>query len=542
MAKLLFEIVCGEIPASMQKAAAYNLARTVSEALETEGVLDGSLEVTELGNGMAPDYPDNLGIFYSYGPRRLFFLINGINGEFGKRPQLQLSDMSLKDREIRGPRIEAPEAAIVGFMKKNNIEARDSLIQKDGFYYYQKPQSQNIEEIIAEKISNALSSYVWPKSMKWGKHKISWVRPIDSLLCLFEDSSGTHILQCKFAHIVSGNKTYGHRFMTNNRVIEIHSISQYLPSLRASYVEPIAEIRKQKIQDEIAQKLPAQHILIEDEKLLDEVVALVEWPVILLGTIEERFMALPEKVLQTTLRNNQKYFLLRRDGQIAPYFIITANIMAEDHGKTIISGNEKVLRARLSDALFFYEQDIAHTLVKYKEGLKKLVFHNQIGSVYEKIGSTTAMAMLIAQALNYPQPDKVHQAMGLAKADLCSQMVKEFPELQGIMGYYYAKAAGDSEDIALAIMEHYKPNGLSDYVPHAPLSVIVALAEKLDTLNQMFAIGIKPTGSKDPYALRRAAIGVLRIVQDNKLVLDLPALGVREDVCALIEERKKHMA
>ncbi|AIF81984.1 glycyl-tRNA ligase subunit beta [endosymbiont of Acanthamoeba sp. UWC8] len=353
------------------------------------------------------------------------------------------------------------------------------------------------------------------------------------------------VLPAKFGHIIASNKTYGHRFLSGKEItVNSASLIEYSKLLKENFIILDALNRKEIIQQEIQKIISGKNLsIIEDNELLNEVVNLVEYPVVYLGQIDEKFMTLPEEVLITTLRNNQRYLMLRNStsGKLAPYFIIVSNTIGQDQGKEIIHGNQTVLGARLFDALFFYENDKKMKLEKRIEQLKALTFHKEIGSVYDKIESVKAIAEKLSNRLQ-ADTAKVIRAVSLMKADLVTEMVGEFPELQGIMGYYYALNDGEGEDIAITIRDHYKPLGPNDYVPTNKVAAIVALADKLDTLNQMFAINIKPTGSKDPFALRRAANGVVRIIAENNFALDIKTdladLNIREDVINYISERE----
>ena len=375
---------------------------------------------------------------------------------------------------------------------------------------------------------------VWPKSMKWSNYEVTWIRPIHKIVCMFDDQ----IINIKIGHIESSNITAGHKVMSSDPII-LNNISEYESSLRNSYVEINPQTRADIIKKALLEQAQTLNIeLIEDERLLAEVAGLVEWPTVSIGVIDDNFLNLPREVLITTLRNNQKYFMFQhQDGSIAPYFGIVANIMATDHNKKITAGNQKVLRARLSDAEFFFAQDKRQSLESRLGLLKKVAFHNKIGSLYEKILSTQVLAIQIAEKIG-ANTMQVSRAAQLMKADLVTEMVKEFPELQGVMGYYYALHDLEDVEVAEAIRDHYKPKGQSDIVPTQPVSVALALAEKLDTLNQMFAHDIKPTSSKDPFALRRAAIGVILIQKVNSIALNFNELNVRDDVIAFIKDRE----
>lgn len=506
MNKLIFELFSEEMPANIQEDAAEKLLTAVCDKLRLIGTnldLEAKSFVT---------------------PRRIGFYITNIPN--------QLINIT---EEIRGPRKYAPITAINGFMKKYNVQNIDDLYIRDDFYYFSNSQKDlNIKLKLQHIIEEILQEFVWPKSMRWGIHEIRWVRPLHSILCLFNQE----ILPVKFGHLVASNQTYGHMFMSS-QLIYINDPEHYFNSLKLAYIELQPEIRKKIITkgiDEIAKSLSL--LAIEDKSLTKEVAGLTEYPVVLTGRIQEKFMHLPPEVLITTLRHHQKYFMFQsHKGDLAPYFAIVANIKSED-STVIVRGNERVVEARLCDAEFFYKNDKKFKLSDRISELHKLIFHTKIGTVYDKMQSVKYMAIKIANFLGI-DVEKVARGAELAKADLVTDMVKEFPELQGVMGYYYAMADNEDKEVATAIKEHYSPRGLNDMVPIAPISAVLALAEKLDTLNQMFTHNIKPTGSKDPYALRRAAIGIIKIMNSNKFNLDLNQLDIRKDVQKFIHIRRQ---
>ncbi len=508
MSELLLELFSEEMPAKMLSAFTSQLERNI---------------IIRLGQKVESQS------FYT--PRRICIYIKGL-----------VNSVSNSIEEIKGPRLEAPSVALEGFMRKYNISNKSELEIKDGCYFHQLKRIQtDFKLVIKESIEAVLSEAVWPKSMKWGDYDIKWVRPLHSILCLFDNE----IIPVEFGHLVAANKTYGHRFLANKEItINSASLEDYNKLLNENFIILAQSEREKIIKQEIEKAIKDKNLnLIEDTELLKEVVNLVEYPVIYLGQIDAKFMVLPEEVLITTLKNNQRYLMLRDrlSGELAPYFIIVSNTIGQDQGKEIINGNQRVLSARLFDALFFFENDKKTTLEEKVENLKALTFHKEIGSVYDKIQSVKTIAQLLADKLQIDKV-KVLRAIDLMKADLVTEMVGEFPELQGTMGYYYALHDGEHEDIAIAIKEHYKPLGPNDYVPTNNVAAIVALSDKLDTLNRMFAINIRPTGSKDPFALRRAANGVVRIIIDNKFNLDIRndfvKLGVHEDVVNYILERE----
>jgi glycyl-tRNA synthetase beta chain len=503
MAELLLEIFSGEIPARMQEDARYRFENSLVSAVRD--VFSGEISVKSWIT-----------------PRRLGLVIEGFKLELITGPQ-----------ELRGPRIGAPTQALEGFLKKNNLHYEQ--LEKRGDYYFTVIKSTEgdpvatLKHIIVETIKN----FVWPKSMIDGDHSLRWVRPIKSILCLLDGG----VLDFSYHHIKSGNTTYGHRLMAPEAVI-VNSYADYVVKLGKAYVMLEAETRRNSIKKQVSEKLSGKKVmLIEDEELMSEIVGLVEHPRVFIDEIDPNFMSLPREVLIITLKNHQRYLMTEEtNGSLAPYYLIVANIEPEDEGKALINGNQKVLAARLSDAKFFYELDLKAPLESRIEQLKNLTFHADIGSICDKQKNVETLAHKLALMLNL-DAKKMIRAIELSKCDLTSNMVKEFPELQGVMGYHYALACGEHEQVAIAIRDHYKPQGPHDRLPEGSIASAVALADKLDTLNQMFAIGIRPTGSKDPFALRRAAIGVLRIIMDNNFAIDLKDLGIRPDVIEFIQER-----
>lgn len=507
MPELLLEIYSEEIPAGMQQnnvdALAKQLALKLAATLEKGNMVSYEHWVT----------PQRIGLYFDNIP----------------------ASISAKLEEVKGPKVNAPEIALQGFLKKYNL-AKDDLSQKDGYFFANVKQgSDDIYAFLKEAIEDTLKTFTWPKSMRWGSHEISWIRPIHNILCLFDGK----VLPVKFGHLTANDKTYGHRFMAPNE-LAVQNEKDYSAKLKDHKVILDQEERKRIIKSEAAIQLaPLGFLLKEDNALLDEIAGLVEFPVCLIGKIDSQFMSLPEEVLTITLKHHQRYLMVEdKAGKLAPYYVIVANIEATDGGEEIKHGNGKVLRARLEDAKFHYAHDEKQKLDDLVEKLRSLTYHQQIGSVYDKMQSVLKIAEQIAIDAK-ADIEQVKRAVTLCKADLVSNMVKEFPELQGIMGYYYALHAKEEKEVAMAIKEHYKPQGPSDSLPSNIIGAILALADKLDTLNQMFAINIKPTGSKDPFALRRAAIGILRISEHYKLQLNLTALGAKKDVIQFISERQK---
>lgn len=487
MASLLLELFSEEIPARMQLAAEKHLAESLQKKLKEVG-FDG-LELTRYST-----------------PRRLAVRIDGL-------PVAQ-PDVS---KEIKGPKVGAPEQAMQGFLKKCGM-TQDQLEERDGIYFAVLEQKgRSTAEVVREGIEDIIQSFPWPKSMRWSDGETAWVRPLHSILCMLDQD----VIPVQFAGITAGNTTQGHRFMASGE-ITISAPAEYEGALEKAHVIADRQKRKAKILEAantLAKSLGCEPL--KDEGLLEEVTGLVEYPVLLAGTIDDSFMDLPPEVLISEMRAHQKYFALHKaDGSLANQFLITANINTDDEGKAIIHGNERVLRARFADARFFWDLDRKTKLKDMAKGLEKVTYHAKLGSVADKVARVEKLAKELTQYVKADK-EKVQRAAGLCKADLVSGMVGEFPELQGVMGRYYAQVQGEPQEIADAIAEHYKPQGPTDSVPTAPVSVCVALADKLDTLVSMFAIGEKPTGSKDPFALRRAALGVIKITLENNIRIPL---------------------
>ena len=494
MPELLLELFSEEIPARMQIRAADDLKRLVAEKLAAAGLAFARAEsfVT---------------------PRRLALVVEGL-------PDRQ-PDAS---EERRGPRLGAPDQAIAGFLKANNLATLDQCEKRDTgkgeFWFYTAHRAgRPTRDVLATVLSEAAAALPWPKSMRWGAGQMRWVRTLERVVCVFDGE----VVGLTFANaVVTGNATTGHRFHAP-AAFTVANFAEYRDKLRAAHVILDHAERRKIIRDQ-ADALAAREglTLKDDPGLLAEVAGLVEWPVPLIGAIDQAFMAVPPEVLTTAMRAHQRYFaLLNADGGLAPRFIVVANIAAKDGGKAIVAGNERVLRARLADAKFFWDQDRKHSLESRVPALRDIVFHAKLGTLADKVARIQALAGELAPYIPGAQLDEVRSAATLSKADLTTGMVGEFPELQGIMGRYYAIDEGESASVAGAIAEHYAPQGPSDRCPTAPASVAVALADKIDTLVGFFAIGEKPTGSRDPFALRRAALGVIRLIVENKLRLPL---------------------
>jgi glycyl-tRNA synthetase beta chain len=491
MPELLLELFSEEIPARMQSRAAEDLVRLLKAPL-------------------APVLQDEPRAFH--GPRRIALVAT-------------LRDsVTTEGKEERGPRIGAPDAALDGFVRKHGV-TRDALAQEGGFWVLRKPgETLTAAALVARAVPSVLRSFPWPKSMRWGSSGFIWVRPLQRILCLLDGAVVPFELRQgdDAAHgLASSDLTEGHRVMSPG-AFAVRSFAEYEAGLRARHVVPDAAERMRLIEEGIASLAVAEGLqVVPDRGLVEEVAGLVEWPVPLLGRIDDEFMDLPPELMRTTMRVNQRYFALRKaDGSAAPRFALVANIAATDGGAAIVAGNERVLRARLSDARFFWDQDRKQKLEDFLPKLEDVVFHAKLGTQSQRVSRLERLAHWLAQKIGADSA-LAARAARLAKADLASGLVGEFPELQGIIGRYYA--LNDSEDprVAEAIAAHYRPLGPGDAVPEEKVAIAVALADKLDQLVGFFAVDERPTGSGDPYALRRAALGVIRIIRENALRLPL---------------------
>jgi glycyl-tRNA synthetase beta chain len=500
MPDLLFELFSEEIPARMQAKAADDLRRLVTDRLVAEGL------VYEGAKAFAT-------------PRRLALTLHGL-------PARQ-SDLK---EERRGPRVGGPDAAIAGFLKTTGLASiEEAKIQRDpkkGDFYValiEKPGRATIE-VLAEILPVIIRTFPWPKSMRWGarsakSNSLSWVRPLHAITATFGlETEEPDVVNFSVDGIEAGQTTFGHRFMAP-AAIRVRRFEDYEAKLLDAKVVLDPERRKDTILTDAKQLAFAQGFeLVEDQALLDEVAGLVEWPVVMMGSFEKEYLSIPGEVIRATIRNNQKCFVVNdpKTGKLTNRFVLTANIEASDGGKTIVAGNERVIRPRLSDAKFFYETDLKIRLEDRLPKFDGIVFHEKLGTQAERIARVERLAAEIAPLVG-ADVEKAKRAAKLAKADLLTEVVGEFPELQGLMGKYYALAQGEDASVAAASEEHYKPQGPNDRVPADPVSVAVALADKIDTLVGFWAIDEKPTGSKDPYALRRAALGVIRLIVENRL-------------------------
>ena len=506
MPQLLLELFSEEIPARMQAGAARDLERLAREKLAAEGLL-----------------PEALTTFA--GPRRLTLVAVGLAAAQPERHE-----------ERKGPRVGAPDQAIDGFLRSTGL-TRDQLTERDGVYFthLHKP-GRPTSEIIAEMVDGIVRGFPWPKSMVSGVSKLRWVRPLQRILCVFDGQ----VVPFEIDGHVAGDLTQGHRFMGSGQAFHVRDFDAYADGLARNFVVLDPEERKERILDAARTLCFARNFeLVEDEGLLDEVAGLAEWPTPVMGDMDPAFLDLPPEVIRTSMRVHQRFFAVRdpATGFLVPHFITVANIEATDGGKLIASGNARVLSARLSDARFFWNEDLKVRLEDRLEKLKGVTFHAKLGTMYERVERITALAGELAA---YTGADKALavQAARLCKSDLGSGMVGEFPELQGIMGGYYAAKEGLDPEVADAIRSHYRPQGPNDDVPVQAVAATVALADKLDTLVSFFAIDEKPTGSRDPYALRRSALGVIRILLATRARLPLRTLA-GPDLIAFFADRLK---
>jgi glycyl-tRNA synthetase beta chain len=491
MPQLLLELFSEEIPARMQAQAARDLERMAGERLKAAGLAYEALTTFA-------------------GPRRLMLVVEGLPAATPDRSE-----------ELKGPKVSAPEQALEGFLRKTGL-TRDQLTERDGVLYAVIEQKgRSTADLIPEMVEGIIRGFPWPKSMRWGTGSLTWVRPLKRILCLFDGA----IVPFAVEGIPSGDVTEGHRFMGSGHPLNVRSFEDYRTQLEANFVLLDQADRKLRIVQGAKAVCHARNLeMIDDDGLLEEVSGLAEWPTPILGDMDSSFLDLPPEVIRLSMKTHQKYFAVRdpATGGLAPNFVVVANVEATDGGKALAAGNSRVLSARLNDARFFWDEDRKIGFDAWLKKLEGVTFHAKLGTMAERVERIAALAREIAPLVG-ADPDQAEQAARLAKGDLASGMVGEFPELQGIMGGYYARAEhGDA--IADAIRDHYKPQGPSDTVPTAPLTVAVALADKLDTLVGFFAIDEKPTGSKDPFALRRAALGVIRLILSAGVRVELFAL------------------
>jgi glycyl-tRNA synthetase beta chain len=509
MPQLLLELFSEEIPARMQAQASKDLERLAREKLAAEGLL-----------------PEALKTFA--GPRRLTLVAEGL-------PAAQ----SDRHEERKGPRVGSPDQAVEGFLRSTGL-TRDQLTEKDGVYFaHLHKAGRPTAEIVAEMVDAIVCGFPWPKSMTWGRGTLKWVRPLKRILCVFDGE----VVPFSIDGIESGDTSEGHRFMGSAQPFKARDFDQYADGLGAHFVVLDPEERKERIMDAARTLCFARNFeLVEDEGLLDEVAGLAEWPTPILGDMDPDFLDLPPEVIRTSMRTHQKYFAVRdpKSGFLVPHFITVSNIEAADGGAVIAAGNAKVLSARLSDARFFWDEDLKTKLEDRLESLKGVTFHAKLGTMYERVERIVSLATALAP---YVRDDaetlsNATLAASLCKADLTTGMVGEFPELQGVMGGYYAEKEGLDPEVIDAIRSHYRPQGPNDAVPVQSTAATVALADKLDTLLSFFAIDEKPTGSRDPFALRRAALGVIRILLQSRTRLPLRKF-VSDELLAFFADRLK---
>lgn len=497
MAEFLLELFSEEIPARMQARAADDLKRLVTDGLKAAGLAFDKAEAFAT-------------------PRRLALVVDGLPE---KQPDLR--------EERRGPRADAPEKAIQGFLASAGLSSVDQCATRQtekGTFLFAvvEKKGQSTAGVLAGLIQQSLAALPWPKSMRWGHAGFRWVRPLHSVLAVFAGRRLDGAIDLQGAQLPFVDTTCGHRFLAP-APFTVAGFADYRRRLEAAKVLLDPAERRSRIEAGLEAAAKSQGLTVKrDPGLLDEVTGLVEWPVVLLGRIDPAFMDLPPEVLTSSMRAHQKYFSLESSGgSLSPHFGVVANMETEDNGKRIVAGNKRVLRARLSDAKFFWDQDRKHTLASRAPALKDIVFHAKLGTLDAKVDRVQALADSMTDHVPGADKDRVRSAARLCKADLVTGMVGEFPDLQGIMGRYYALHDREHGDVADAIAEHYSPLGPNDRCPTAPVSVAVALADKIDTLVGFFAINEKPSGSRDPFALRRAALGVIRLILENNLRVPL---------------------
>ncbi|HEV2627520.1 MAG TPA: glycine--tRNA ligase subunit beta [Pseudolabrys sp.] len=498
MPDLLLELFSEEIPARMQARAADDLKKMVTDRLVAAGlVYEGARAFVT--------------------PRRLALTVHGVPAQ---QPDVK--------EERKGPKVGAPEQAIAGFLRAAGLASIDQAkvqADKKGDFYVAVTEKKGRPaiQVIADIVPEVVRGFPWPKSMRWGSGRLNWVRPLHSIVATFgPETEEPEVVRFEIDGIASGNTTRGHRFMAP-APFTVRRFDDYVAKLHDAKVVLDPARRADTILHDARNLAFAQGFeLVEDEGLLAEVSGLVEWPVVLMGSFDKAFLAIPDEVIRATIRANQKCFVLRdpQTAKLVNKFILVANEEATDGGRSIVAGNERVIRARLSDAKFFYDTDLKTRLEERLPKFSQIVFHEKLGTQEERIARIVALAGELAPLVDADRA-KAERAAQLCKADLLTEVVGEFPELQGLMGKYYAEAQNEDEAVAHACEDHYKPKGPDDLVPADPVSIAVALADKIDTLVGFWAIDEKPTGSKDPYALRRAALGVIRIILESELKFNL---------------------
>lgn len=514
MPELLLELFSEEIPARLQRRAAEDLKKAVTNAMVDKGL------VYESAAAFAT-------------PRRLALTVTGVPA---RSPDTRT--------EKKGPRTDAPEKAIEGFLRGAGLssieQAKVETDPKKGEFYFAviEKSGADADQILSEILPNVISSFPWGKPMRWGTGRQQWVRPLRAITATFgTENDEPEVVDFTVGDLTSGQTVYGHRFMAPDGFVA-KRYSDYVDSLMAQKVVLDIDRRMDIIKADAQQLAFAQSLtIIEDQGLLEETAGLVEWPVVMMGSFDEDFLELPEEVIILTIKANQKCFCVRdrSTGKLTNKFVLISNLEASDGGATIVEGNEKVIRARLSDAMFFYKNDLNTPLESRLPKLGDVVFHQKLGSQLERVERLEKLAVEIAPKVGADAVE-VARAAKLAKSDLATEMVFEFPELQGLMGRYYATAQGESDAIADAVEMHYKPLGPTDDVPTNPVAIALALADKIDVLTGFWAIDEKPTGSRDPFALRRAALGVIRILIENELDFEL---DVEPDLLAFFHDRLK---
>ncbi|WP_374599717.1 glycine--tRNA ligase subunit beta [Brevundimonas sp.] len=510
MPQLLIELFSEEIPARMQAGAARDLERMAAERLKAAGLAYEALTT------------------YA-GPRRLTLVVEGLPSATPDRSE-----------EVKGPRTSAPDQALDGFLRKTGL-TKDQLTERDGVWFgVLSSTGQATTAIIPDMVDQIVRGFPWPKSMRWGSGPLRWVRPLKRIVALFDGA----VVPFEIDGIHSGYTTEGHRFLGSGQPFTVRDFADYRAKLEREFVLLDVADRKLRILDGAKAACAARGLaLVDDDGLLDEVAGLAEWPTPILGDMDPQFLDLPPEVVRLSMKVHQKYFAVRDPAthKLAPNFLVVANVEASDGGQALAAGNSRVLSARLNDARFFWDEDLKVGFDVWNDKLKGVTFHAKLGTLHDRVERIAALAREIAPLVG-ADPDQAEAAARLAKADLASGMVGEFPELQGVMGGYYARAFGHPDAVADAIRDHYKPQGPADTVPTAPLTVAVALADKLDTLVGFFAIDEKPTGSKDPFALRRAALGVIRLVLENNLSLSLNAVLWRQELRAQVSAMRVKLA
>ena len=516
MAQFLLELFSEEIPARMQGGAARDLERMAAERLKAAGLTYDALTT------------------YA-GPRRLTLVVEGLPAATPDR-----------EEEVKGPRANAPEQALEGFLRKTGL-TRGELVERDGvFFAVLSSKGQPTAALIPDMVDQIVRGFPWPKSMRWGSGTLRWVRPLKRIVALFEGQ----VVPFDIDGIQSGELTEGHRFLGCGRPFAVKDFADYRTKLESDFVMLDAVDRRLKILEAAQDVCAARGLaLVDDDGLLDEVAGLAEWPTPILGDMDPAFLSLPPEVVRLSMKVHQKYFAVRDPAThgLAPHFVVVANVEATDGGKALAAGNSRVLSARLDDARFFWDEDLKTGFEVWAKKLEGVTFNAKLGSTASRLGTMAQRVERIAvlareiAPLVGADPEQAEQAARLSKIDLASSMVGEFPELQGVMGGYYARAFGQPDVIADAIRDHYKPQGPTDSVPASPVTVAVSLADKLDTLVGFFALDEKPTGSKDPFALRRAALGVIRILLENQVRCSLGA-AVRSSALAGAADEEKIVA